>query len=279
MIELSGITLDYGAARPALDGVSVAFEPGRFTVLLGPSGAGKSSLLRLLNGLVTPTAGTVLVDGRPLPKGRGLAVHRRHTAMIFQQHHLLLRATALDNVVIGRLGHLGRWHAVLPMPRRDRLLALAALDRVGLADKALVRAGRLSGGEQQRVGIARALVQQPRILLADEPVASLDPATAGSIMSLLARITREDGLTAVVSLHQVDLAVRHADAVIGLHLGRIVYRGGPADLDAPALARIYATAPAADARDSAAMEDRSGADELPMGGRIASTRRSIAESR
>lgn len=239
MIELAGITVDYGSAHAALDDVSLTFADQRLTVLLGPSGAGKSSLLRILNGLVKPRAGRVLVDGEEPAEGPKLKAHRRRTAMVFQQHHLLPRSTALDNVLVGRLAHLSRWHAVVPVPRRERLLALAALDRVGLADKALYRADRLSGGEQQRVGIARALVQEPRILLADEPVASLDPATASYIMGLIARIAREDGLTTIVSLHQVDLAVRHGDRVVGLNQGRVVYNGLPDGLDETDLARIY----------------------------------------
>lgn len=239
MIELAGITVDYGSERAALDDVSLRFAPQRLTVLLGPSGAGKSSLLRVLNGLVEPGAGRVLVDGAELARGAALKAHRRRTAMVFQQHHLLPRSSALDNVVVGRLAHLSRWHAVLPVPRRERLLALAALDRVGLADKALHRADTLSGGEQQRVGIARALAQEPRILLADEPVASLDPATASFIMDLIARIAREDGLTTIVSLHQVDLAVRHSERIVGLNHGRVVFDGPPVELGDAVLARIY----------------------------------------
>lgn len=264
MIELDGVTVDYGTRPLALADVSLQFEPQAFTVLLGPSGAGKSSLLRLLNGLVEPRAGSVLIDGAPLTPGLALKRHRRRTAMVFQQHHLLPRRTALENVVVGRLAHLSRWHAFLPVPRREKLLALAALDRVGLADKALVRADHLSGGEQQRVGIARALVQKPRTLLADEPVASLDPATAEHVMTLLARIAREDGLTAIVSLHQVELAVRHADAVVGLHKGRVVYRGGPHGLGAETLARIYSGGPAGDQRMSGPRPSRSGAVVLPL---------------
>ena len=258
-VELDQVTVAYGVAAPALDALTATFEEGRFNVLLGPSGAGKSTLLKVLNGLARPTAGDVTIGGRPLGSSSAsdLREHRRRTAMIFQQHHLVLRRTALDNVVIGRLGHMSRWQAFLPVPRRDKLRALAALDRVGLLDKALVRADRLSGGEQQRVGIARALVAEPRLLLADEPVASLDPATAESILGLIARIAREDGLTVILSLHQVELARRYASLIIGLSSGRVVFKGSPHLLDQRALDRIYAGAALASgpARDDAVREE------------------------
>lgn len=252
-VELDRVTVDYGGNRPAIDGVTTRFEEGRFNVLLGPSGAGKSTLLKVLNGLARLSSGSITVGGRRLEcgDGRALRQHRRRTAMIFQQHHLVLRRSALDNVVIGRLGHMTRWQAFLPVPRADRMLALAALERVGLLDKALVTAGRLSGGEQQRVGIARALVAEPRLLLADEPVASLDPATAESVMALISRIAREDGLTVVLSLHQVDLARRHGGWITGLSSGRVVFEGPRDLLDDDALDRIYAGAAAASpARDN-----------------------------
>ncbi len=243
-VSLDRITVAYGAMRPALDGITATFEEGRFNVLLGPSGAGKSTLLKVLNGLARPSSGTITIGGQPLElaHARDLRAHRRRTAMIFQQHHLVLRRTALDNVVIGRLGHMSRAQAFLPVPRHDKMLALAALERVGLLDKALVSAGKLSGGEQQRVGIARALVAEPRLLLADEPVASLDPATSESIMALISRIAREDGLTVVLSLHQVELARRHAGWITGLSSGRVIFEGPPGLLDAAALDRIYADA-------------------------------------
>lgn len=241
MIRLEHVSVAFTEGTTALDDVTLMLGETRFTVLLGPSGAGKSTLLRIANGLVAPTTGAVHCrDGSPLARTRlHLAAHRRDTAMIFQQHHLVGRVSALANVVNGRLGRLGRIHALLPVPELDRNRAIAMLDRVGLLDKALVPARKLSGGEQQRVGIARALAQEPSLILADEPVASLDPATAEQILSLIEALTREVGIKAVVSLHQVDLARRYADRIVGLNRGRVVFQGPPEHLDVAALTRIY----------------------------------------
>ena len=249
MIRLDDVSVCFARGAPALDRVTLDFPAGRFTVLLGPSGAGKSTLLRTLNGLVVPTSGAATSDGLgPILASRErLKAHRQRTAMVFQQHHLVGRVSAHANVVAGRLGHMRRIHALLPPPETDRLIALEALERVGLLEKAFRRADRLSGGEQQRVGIARALVQRPALLLADEPVASLDPATTDAILQLLHRIAREDRITAIVSLHQVELATRYADHIVGLNRGQVVFEGAPASLDAAALERIYA-GPAGDGR-------------------------------
>jgi len=206
------------------------------------SGAGKSTLLRTLNHLVVPTAGSIhsaeLGAIRSATQVRG---HRRHTAMIFQQHQLLLRKTALINVLTGRLAVHSAWRTIWPMPRADVLLAHECLRRVGLADKTFVRVDNLSGGQMQRVGIARALAQQPRTILADEPVASLDPNTSVQVLEQLSRISREDGITTIVSLHQLELARRFAQRIIGLAHGRIVFDGPPAELNDAVLAQIYNT--------------------------------------
>lgn len=241
MFDLDKVTVRYANRVTALEDASAHFPRGHFIVLLGPSGAGKSTLLRCLNGLVRPGSGTVRSEegGNILRSSAALRRHRQRTGMIFQQHHLIGRLTALQNVLMGRLSFHGTFRSLLPLPKADRLLALEALDRVGLADRALYRADQLSGGQQQRVGIARALAQQPLAILADEPVASLDPATADKVLALLHRICREDGITAVVSLHQVDLARRYGDRIYGLAGGRIVFEGTPATLDAAALDRIY----------------------------------------
>ncbi|MEQ8265774.1 MAG: phosphonate ABC transporter ATP-binding protein [Parvibaculum sp.] len=244
MLDLDKVTVRYANRVTALDEASASFPKGQFIVLLGPSGAGKSTLLRCLNGLVRPTSGKVRSEegGNILGSSAALRRHRQRTGMIFQQHHLIGRLTALQNVLMGRLSFHGTLRSLLPLPRADRLLALEALDRVGLADRALHRADQLSGGQQQRVGIARALAQQPHLILADEPVASLDPATADKVLALLHRICREDGITAVVSLHQVELARRYADGIYGLAGGRIVFDGPAAELDAPMLDTIYGPA-------------------------------------
>lgn len=241
MLNLDNVTVRYANRVTALEAASAGFPHGQFIVLLGPSGAGKSTMLRCLNGLVRPTSGKVRSEkeGDILAGTAVLRRHRQRTGMIFQQHHLIGRLTALQNVLMGRLAFHGTLRSLLPLPRADRLVALEALDRVGLGDRALHRADQLSGGQQQRVGIARALAQRPAAILADEPVASLDPATADKVLALLHRICREDGITAVVSLHQVELARRYGDRIYGLAEGRVVFEGTGETLDGAALDRIY----------------------------------------
>ena len=244
MITVEAMSVSYGQAAPALKPTTLSFERGAFTVLLGASGAGKSTLLRALNGLVKPTSGTVTTaDFGTLSGGASLRNHRRRTGMIFQQHQLIGRSSVLENVLMGRLGYHGSLRTLLPPGREERLKALAAIERVGLIDYALRRADQLSGGQQQRVGIARALVQQPDVILADEPIASLDPATADAVLSLIHGIAKQDGLTAVVSLHQLDFARRFADRIIGLARGEVVFDGRPADLGELDITRLYQTAP------------------------------------
>jgi phosphonate transport system ATP-binding protein len=244
MLSVRDVEVTYPNGVTALQKTSVTFERGKFFVLLGMSGAGKSTLLRTLNGLVRPTLGDVEVEGRGsiFKSGAALRAHRRRTGMVFQQHHLIGRLTALENVLTGRLAAHGTLRSMLPLPREDRLLALEVLDRLGLADRALDRADQLSGGQQQRVGIARAKAQLPEIMLADEPVASLDPETAVKVLGDLHRICREDGITAIVSLHQVDLARRFADHIIGLAQGHVVFEGKPDELGTSALDTIYKAA-------------------------------------
>ncbi len=224
----------------ALRDTSIAFRRGEFTVLLGLSGAGKSTLLRSLNRLVTPTGGSVTSELGELGSGSALRQHRRRTAMIFQHHQLIERQSALANVLTGRLAFHNTLRSLFPLPRADQEIALSCLARVGLADKALSRVDKLSGGQQQRVGIARALAQQPAIILADEPVASLDPATSVRVLGLLRDICKEDGITAIVSLHQLEYARRFADRVVGLADSQIVFDAAPSELTDAQLERIYA---------------------------------------
>ena len=240
-IHFVGVSKVYPGGMVALQGVDLDVGPGEIVGLLGPSGAGKSTLLRCVNGLVRPTAGQVRVDG--LAVDDDVTVLRRvrqRAAMIFQQFNLVGRLSALENVLTARLSY----RPLLPtlfrrFPRADYERAMSCLERVGLADRAGQRADTLSGGERQRVAVARALAQAPRILLADEPVASLDPRSTGQVLDLVRRVSREDGLTVLMSLHQVDLARRVADRIAGLARGRLVF-AGPADaLDGPALATIY----------------------------------------
>ncbi len=241
MLRLVDVSVRYGTGAAALEPTNLELIEGQFTVLLGSSGAGKSTMLRSLNGLVRPTKGDVIRSGTGsiFRSASALRAHRLSTGMVFQQHHLIGRLSVLGNVLIGRLGRRGTLGSCLPATRTERHIALAAIDRVGLLDRALDRADKLSGGQQQRVGIARAMAQQPRIVLADEPVASLDPNTAGIVLADLHRICREDGITAVVSLHQVEFARRFADRVVGLCKGRVVFDGLARDLDAAATSRIY----------------------------------------
>jgi phosphonate transport system ATP-binding protein len=240
LIRIDNVSVTYPGGHCALRAVTVGFRSGEMTALLGRSGAGKSTLLRTLNYLVPPTNGRVVSrEFGTLAPDRALRLHRRRTAVIFQQHQLLARHSALDNVLIGRLAFHGSLRSMLPLPRADRELALTCLNRVGLFEKALTRADQLSGGEQQRVGIARALAQQPNLILADEPVASLDPGNAEAMLDLLRSICRADGIAAIVSLHQLGYAQRFADRVVGLADGRIVFDGAPAELDHAHLAGLY----------------------------------------
>lgn len=240
MLQMHEVSVTYPGGTAALCSTSTTFSAGRFTVLLGPSGSGKSTLLRSLNLMVRPNSGHVSVEGLgTLSEGRLLKMHRRHTAMIFQQHQLIARHTVLQNVMVGRLGYHTALRSLFPLPKSEFLIALESLDRVGLLHKVTERVSNLSGGEQQRVGIARALAQKPQIILADEPIASLDPASASNVLSLLHAICKEDGITAVVSLHQVEMARKFADHIIGLASGRIVFEGSPDELTDSAVDKIY----------------------------------------
>jgi len=231
VIEVRRLTKIYPPNTVALRDVSLKIPDGQFVTVIGPSGAGKSSLLRCLNGLVAPTAGEILIDGESLTAARGEARRRlvARNGFVFQQFNLIKRLSVLDNVLVGRLSHVPEWRSLVgSFPRRDRVLADAVLARVGLAELAHRRADTLSGGQQQRVAIARALVQEPRTILADEPMASLDPALSRTVMDLLRRINEEDGITVITTLHVMDLALAYGQRVIGLRDGRVVYDGGPA---------------------------------------------------
>lgn len=225
LLAVSNFSVSYGDGNFAISDVNFSLFDGEFVVLLGSSGAGKSTLLRSLNGLVGGCSGSIQSrdhgEIRSCSK-RLLRTHRRDTAMVFQQHQLIDRLSVLDNVLIGRLGYHSCLRTFLPLPEADRRMALSALERVGLLDKAMDRVKDLSGGQQQRVGIARALVQQPRIILADEPIASLDPESSVQILSLLKDICRRDRIAVLVSLHQVEFARQFADRIIGMAFGRIV---------------------------------------------------------
>ncbi|MGB7298531.1 MAG: phosphonate ABC transporter ATP-binding protein [Burkholderiaceae bacterium] len=240
VIELAGVRVTYPSGVTALYESDLAIDRGSVTVLLGPSGAGKSTLLRTLNLLVPPSAGHVRSAQLGVLEGKEtIRQHRCGCAMIFQQHQLIGRLTALQNVLTGRLGHHTFMRSLFPLSEIERRLALSCLDRVGLLEKALSRCDQLSGGQQQRVGIARALAQEPSMILADEPVASLDPAASQRVLTKLREICREDGTPVVISLHQLDYAREIADRIVGLSNGRVVFDGAPSQLDDQAVQRIY----------------------------------------
>jgi phosphonate transport system ATP-binding protein len=244
-IHLVGVAKTYPTGTTALRSVDLSVERGETVGLLGPSGAGKSTLLRCVNGLVRPTAGCVEVDGVTIDGNEPtLRRVRLRAAMIFQQFNLVGRLSALENVLTARLSFRPVLPTLLrPFPREDYERAMLSLERVGLAHRAGQRADTLSGGERQRVAIARALAQGPRILLADEPVASLDPRSTRQVLELIRRVSREDGLTVLMSLHQVSLARQFTDRIAGLAGARLVFEGPAEVLDRPTLAAIYGDQP------------------------------------
>ncbi len=243
-VRVERLTKRYGDTVTALADVSFSIEPGEFVAVLGPSGAGKTTLFRCLTGLTRPDGGSVIVRGRDICaiRGRQLRAARQDVALIFQQFNLVRRLTALHNVLAGRLARLPTWRVVLRrFARPDRQRALACLDAVGLLDRAYARADELSGGQQQRVAIARALAQEATVVLADEPVASLDPESAAVVLDTL-RVVARTGVAVVASLHQVHLAATYADRIIALRAGRVVENAPVDRLDARAFEQIYARA-------------------------------------
>ena len=232
-------------ARKALNGVSVEVGAGEMVALIGPSGSGKSTLLRSITGLQSiDPGGTIAVFGEVVQKdGRvtgKVRAARQKLGMIFQQFNLVGRLSLFSNVMLGALGRLPEWKGFLGLwPAEDKHKAMAALHRVGVSDYAAQRANTLSGGQQQRGAIARALVQGARAIVADEPVASLDPVSARKVMELLVELNKRDGLGVIVTLHQVDYAIRYCDRVIALQKGKVVYDGPSTGLDTARLIEIY----------------------------------------
>ena len=242
MIRVRDLRVEYGAGIRALNGVNLDVAAGEFVALIGPSGAGKSTFLRCLNGLVTPGAGEVSIEGRRLTGAPPAEVRhvRAQIGFVFQQFNLLRRQSVLANVLVGRLARVPALRSLtgwFPRPEVER--ARRALERVGLGGLEARRVDTLSGGQQQRVAIARALVQEPKILLADEPMASLDPALADSVMTLLRSVNEDDGITVVTSLHVLDLARRYGRRVVGLRAGALAYDGPPTGLGEAEAAAIF----------------------------------------
>ena len=241
MITIRNLRKSYGSNH-VLHGIDMDVKAGEFVVMLGLSGAGKSTLLRCMNGLNQPDSGTLQVGGIDLMQKHSRRELARHVAMVFQHHNLVQRLSVRKNVLTGRLGQVGTLASVLQLFRQsDIALADACLQRVGLAHKADERTEALSGGQMQRVGIARALAQQPQVILADEPVASLDPKTARSVLQYLREATRELGIAVVCNLHQVDYAKEFGDRIVGLSQGRMVFDGAPELLNEDALDAIYSS--------------------------------------
>jgi len=241
LLQLVDLSRRFGEKR-AVDVVSVTISKGEMVGIIGRSGAGKSTLLRLVTRLIEPSEGKILHDGIDVSAlhGKDLRAWRARTAMIFQQFNLVNRLDVLTNVMCGRLFEMPAPRVLLKwFTSTERALAIKALDRLGLADVAMSRADALSGGQQQRVAIARALMQQPRILLADEPIASLDPLNARLVMEALADINRRDGITVLTNLHTLDTARTYCRRIVGMAAGRIVFDGTPEALTDPVLRDIY----------------------------------------
>jgi len=242
MLQIINLTKIYDGKVQALDQVSFEVPKGQFLAVIGLSGSGKSTLLRCINRLVEPTHGQILWNGVDVTKASPdeLRRIRRKIGMVFQHFNLVHRSKVITNVLSGRLGYVNpAWSLLNRFPKEDMEKARHQLERVGILDKADNRADELSGGQQQRVGIARALMQDPEIILADEPVASLDPVLAHSIMKHLEMINKEDGVTVLCSLHFLDLVHRYADRVVALNEGRVVFEGSPKEIDDIKFKEIY----------------------------------------
>lgn len=245
-LEIKGLVKEYKAGNPILKGIDLTIDGAGLTAIIGPSGTGKSTLIRCINRLVDPTRGsiTLTAQGQRIDlaqlRGRALRENRRLIGMVFQEYNLVERLTVMENLLSGRLGYIGAWAAWRrKFPQTDIDYAFDLLETVGLAAFANQRADALSGGQRQRVGIARALMQRPRVLLADEPTSSLDPKTSFEIMALLKEQGRLNGIPVIVNIHDVELARRYADRIIGMSGGKVIYDGAPEGLSDDYLKQIY----------------------------------------
>ena len=242
MLKVEHLTKVYPNGTVALKDVSFEVPDGEFLVVIGLSGSGKSTLLRCINRLIDPTEGKITMDGIDITAAKGAELRhiRRHIGMIFQHFNLVKRSNVMTNVLNGRLGYLNPWTSTLGIfPHVEKERAIAAMTRVGIAEKISSRADALSGGQQQRVGIARTLMQEPKLILADEPVASLDPVLAHSIMQYIEKLNKEDNVSVICSLHYLDLIQRYAERVIGLKDGINVFEGLPTEINRVKFKEIY----------------------------------------
>ena len=242
MIKFERVNKVYPNGLHALKNISLEINQGEFVAIIGLSGAGKSTLLRTINRMHDISEGSLTVDGEEVNslKGKELRKFRRKVGMVFQSFNLVTRTTVINNVLTSRVPDMPLWKSIIGLySKEDKVIALEALDKVGILDKAYVRADQLSGGQQQRVALARTLAQKPEIILADEPVAALDPITATAVMDDFKKINKELNMSVLINIHHVDLALKYADRVIGIKAGEIVYDGPSAEVDSEVLKQIY----------------------------------------
>ena len=241
-LAIRNLNMEYVRGKPVLRGISLDIGDLGITAIIGPSGTGKSTLIRCINRLVEPTSGEILFEGEDVVKldRRGLRLARRHIGMVFQEYNLVERLTVMENLLCGRLGYVPPLKAWLrKYPQEDIARAFELLEVVGLSEFVNQRADSLSGGQRQRVGIARALMQEPKLLLADEPTSSLDPKTSVEIMSLIRDLCRKHAIPVMINMHDVELAKRFADRILGMAEGTVVYDGPPSGLSDEQLKAIY----------------------------------------
>ena len=242
MIKFDNVNKVYSNGLHALKNVSLEIKQGEFVAIIGLSGAGKSTLLRTINRMHDISEGSLTVNGQEVNdlSGKDLRKFRRKVGMVFQSFNLVTRTTVINNVLTSRVPDMPLWKSIIGLySKEDKVIALEALDKVGILDKAYVRADQLSGGQQQRVALARTLAQKPEIILADEPVAALDPITAKQVMDDFKNINKELNMSVLINIHHVDLALKYADRVIGIKAGEIVYDGPSAEVDSEVLKQIY----------------------------------------
>ena len=249
MIKFDKVNKVYPNGLHALKNVSLEINQGEFVAIIGLSGAGKSTLLRTINRMHDISEGSLIVNGQEIKnlKGKDLRTFRRKVGMVLQSFNLVTRTTVINNVLTSRVPDMPLWKSIIGLySKEDKIIALEALDKVGILDKAYVRADQLSGGQQQRVALARTLAQKPEIILADEPVAALDPITATQVMDDFKKINKELNMSVLINIHHVDLALKYADRVIGIKAGEIVYDGAAKDVTNEVLKQIYGRELAAD---------------------------------
>ncbi|HJG33897.1 phosphonate ABC transporter ATP-binding protein [Jeotgalicoccus aerolatus] len=244
IMSIENLNKEYSKGKSVLKGINFNIKQGELLSIIGPSGAGKSTLLRSINRMIEPTSGKITFDDKDITgvKGKELRKMRTNIGMIFQHYNLVDRLSVFENVMHGTLGYKNSLQGIFSMyTESEKEEALDIITELGIQDHIYKRCDELSGGQKQRVGIARALVQKPKIILCDEPIASLDPSSSRVIMEHLRKICSEKGITVIVNLHQVDVAKNYSDRIIGLNSGQIVYNGHPSEIDKEVIQSIYGT--------------------------------------